>query len=78
MDTEKISNVMSKSRKLLNAYIPDSISVYPFSLMMRNVMMGEAYKTAASEFRRYRYEVIRRTHSNNWLRLHGYPMKRDH
>lgn len=42
---------------------------------MRTKRMYEAlYKATGNEF--YKIRVMQITHSNNWLKMHGYPMNR--
>lgn len=85
MDTKKVVDAYSKVKEKLNAYIPETIVLNPMTMVWyadicyQRAMAGIlATKTANSEYENYRIKVLRRIHSNNWLKLHGYPMRRSH
>ena len=42
----------------------------------RMIKIAEDYNNANKCFEEYKNKVIRRTSSNNWLKMHGYPMRR--
>lgn len=67
------------------AYIPDIL--YPTLtsqllltslsiLKRRNMAISSAYDTVSKEYGRYLYKVTRLYTSNNWLKMHGKPMRR--
>lgn len=70
------------NREKLEVYVPEALSVAAIagaivSLVYnhRTVALRDAYMRIA-EPDRYKLTVIQRTHSNNWLKMHGYPMRR--
>lgn len=73
METKDILNLVSKNEEKLNSYIPEVICVNPMTLIMSNVM---CYRRMIARVNTYKMKVIRSTHSNNWLKMHGYPMRR--
>ena len=74
METKDILNLVSKNEEKLNSYIPEVICVNPMTLIMSNVM---CYRRMIARVNAYKDEgYIRSIHSNNWLKMHGYPMRR--
>lgn len=74
METKDILNVVSKNEEKLNSYIPEIICVNPIVLVMSNTMRYRRMITCLNAYKDEGY--IRSTHSNNWLKMHGYPMRR--
>lgn len=73
METKDILNVVSKNEEKLKSYIPEIICVNPIVLVMSNTMH---YRRMITCLNAYKMKVIRSTRSNNWLKMHGYPMRR--
>lgn len=73
METKDILNVVSKNEEKLKSYIPEIICANPIVLVMSNTMR---YRRMITCLNAYKMKVIRSTHSNNWLKMHGYPMRR--
>ena len=78
INTEKISEMVKK-------HTPEILTVWPMIHMLeeqyivndrRLKALEESYGIVNKELEKYRHRVMRRTRSNNWLRLHGYPMRR--
>ena len=42
----------------------------------RCAALNEVYETMHANFERYKLMAIQQSHSNNWLKMHGYPMRR--
>lgn len=79
--------IMTEVKENMVKHAPSCLSVDPITSMFivikaaatqhcRNVALADAYMTMNAEFARYRLKAIQETHSNNWLRMHGYPMRR--
>ena len=73
METKDILNVVSKNEEKLKSYIPEIVCVNPIVLVMSNTMR---YRRMIARANAYKMKVIRSTRSNNWLKIHGYPMRR--
>ena len=73
METKDILNLVSKNEEKLNSYIPEVICVNPMTLIMSDVM---CYRRMIARVNAYKMKVIRSTRSNNWLKMHRYPMRR--
>ena len=59
-------NLLKKIKK----YTPEYIS--PIGMAASIINLREAFKKSERYFRKY----MRNTRSNNWLKMHGYPMRR--
>lgn len=38
--------------------------------------LAACYGTASVQYQSYKHKVERRSHSNNWLKMHGQPLRR--
>lgn len=56
--------------KKIEKYMPEYIS--PIGVVASIINIREAFKKSERCFRKY----MRNTRSNNWLKMHGYPMRR--
>ena len=56
--------------KKIEKYTPEYIS--PIGIEASIIKLREAFKKSERYFRKY----MRNTRSNNWLKMHGYPMRR--
>ena len=56
--------------KKIEKYIPEYIS--PIGMAASIIKVREAFKKSERCFRKY----MRSARSNNWLKMHGYPMRR--
>ena len=56
--------------KKIEKYMPEYIS--PIGVVASIINIREAFKKSERSFRKY----MRNTRSNNWLKMHGYPMRR--
>lgn len=75
-------DTLSKIKKLCNEYVPEML--YPAGIIgILTSMTGYVdlkrvykvlYQNSGNEFYKIRYMQL--THSNNWLKMHGYPMRR--
>lgn len=65
-------------------YIPENLSLLPFVMFYDLVRFriklksnDEAIKACTKAYEKYKFNVFRSIHGNNWLKRHGYPMKRN-
>lgn len=75
---------LSKISEVCKKHSPDILSVVGIVEMVTSTIMAiqkdpkrlyeVLYQTTGNEFYKTRYMQI--THSNNWLKMHGYPMNR--
>ena len=81
LERVKLSKI---SDKVLN-HIPETLSVLGVAATMIGTMMcmkfepklyNIRYKRTGNEYYLIRY--YQKTKSNNWLKMHGYPMRRKH
>lgn len=56
--------------KKIEKYMPEYIS--PIGVIASVINIREAFKKSERCFRKY----MRNTRSNNWLKMHGYPIRR--
>ena len=71
-------------RETMAKYAPRSLSVFGVAYILeaavmeakRHIALTEAYECMNAEIARYKLTVIQNSHSNNWLKMHGYPMRR--
>lgn len=56
--------------KKVEKYTPEYIS--PIGVVASIITIREAFKKSERYFRKY----MRKARSNNWLKMHGYPMRR--
>ena len=56
--------------KKIEKYTPEYIS--PIGVVASIINIREAFKKSERCFRKY----MRNARSNNWLKMHGYPMRR--
>lgn len=56
--------------KKIEKYMPEYIS--PIGAVASIINIREAFKKSERCFRKY----MRKARSNNWLKMHGYPMRR--
>ena len=56
--------------KKIEKYTPEYIS--PIGIAASTINIREAFKKSERCFRKY----MRSARSNNWLKMHGYPMRR--
>ena len=56
--------------KKIEKYMPEYIS--PMGVIASVINIREAFKKSERCFRKY----MRNARSNNWLKMHGYPMRR--
>lgn len=56
--------------KKIEKYAPEYLS--PIGIEASVIKIREAFKKSERYFRKY----IRNARSNNWLKMHGYPMRR--
>lgn len=76
MDIEKIK----LSPDIIDKYIPEALSVNGIAFMIAsNRLMNRRFKelTMAFQNANHAYERFRlKNYDNNWLKMHGYPMRR--
>lgn len=82
MKTSGILNELDKVEKNFKNYIPDDISVYPIVMLfsrnkyLKNMLrQHDTYGMLSIAFDRYRLNFLS-SKSNNWLKMHGYHMRR--
>jgi hypothetical protein len=71
-------------RETMVKYAPRFLSVSGVTCLLeaaaveaeRRTKLTEAYERTNAEFARYKLTAIQDSHSNNWLKMHGYPMRR--
>ena len=76
---------MEELRENFKKYAPEILYAHNIIHMMaaqhivndrRLRVLEKSYGIMNKEYAAYKHRVSRRTHSNNWLKLHGYPMRR--
>ena len=79
---EELKKYLETSKEIMKKYVPEilcapgiAMSLMDISHVKHNANM-QILKTLADQSDYYRLKYIRKTRSNNWLRIHGYPMRR--
>ena len=82
MLNEELKKYLETSKEIMKKYVPEilctpgiAMNLMEFSHVKYNANM-QILKTLADQSDYYRLKYIRKTRSNNWLRIHGYPMRR--
>lgn len=76
---------MNEERKeLLKKYVPTVLLPCSTAMMVINskaairqqAVLLEGFERLTKEYGQYRKKAFKRLNTNNWLKMHGYPMKR--
>lgn len=73
-----------KMKETIRKYEPQYVGTFGLASMIASISLAnrsEIRRRALKELARYYGEpyqtmLMRKIHSNNWLKIHGYPMKR--
>lgn len=77
-------DTLFRVKENMTKYAPQYLSVSGIACILegalieakRSATLSAAYESMNAEFARYKLRVIQNSHSNNWLKMHGYPMRR--
>lgn len=75
---------MKQGFDVITKYEPDMLSVVGLAMMVcnvklavhKNIKLRDIYESSDAAFKRYKRRAFMKTHSNNWLKMHGYQKKR--
>lgn len=77
MQIEKIKDVVKKyvPQMLLGAGVA-GIMIGNHTSQTKLKVLAACYGTTSMQYQSYKRKVERKSHSNNWLKMHGQPLRR--
>ena len=82
MSIEDFKKQLEVYKEIMKKYTPTIVTSAGVAMFVddishrKNVAMMQALNTLANYSELYRSKYLRKFKSNNWLKMHGYPMRR--
>lgn len=82
MLTKDIKNKLETVNGIIGKYIPEELSIVGVNAMVASCALSalssemQVLRTLAKHNICFKVKYLQKTRSNNWLKIHGYPMKR--